>query len=327
MPEGEIQLVRAFNRTVAERIGALSDRFLGRRRPMGESRTLWEIGPKGAEVRDLRARLGLDSGYISRVLRALEGEGLLTVERSRQDGRVRRVSLTAAGRAERAELDRRSDEVADSLLAPLVGNQRARLVAAMSDVERLLRASMVTVGVEAPSTPDARWCIDQYFLELSSRFEQGFDPSRSIPAQVHELTPPAGELLIARLRGRPVGCGALKFHHGAPAELKRMWVAPEARGLGLGRRLLVELERRARAAGARVVRLETNRALKEAIQLYRSSGYREVAAFNAEPYAHHWFEKRIRSGGPAGKSSGGANARSTVPTGESFGCQSRSAET
>ncbi len=72
-----------------------------------------------------------------------------------------------------------------------------------------------------------------------------------------------------------------------------MWVAPHARGLGLGRRLLRELERRARENGARTVRLETNRALKEAIQLYRSSGYREVARFNAEPYAHHWFEKKL----------------------------------
>ena len=81
---------------------------------------------------------------------------------------------------------------------------------------------------------------------------------------------------------------------GAPAELKRMWVAPEYRGLGLGRRLLLELERHARRAGARAVRLETNRALKEAIQLYRRSGYREVTAFNDEPYAHHWFEKRLR---------------------------------
>ena len=105
--------------------------------------------------------------------------------------------------------------------------------------------------------------------------------------------PPLGALLIARLHGRPIGCGALKFHTPAPAELKRMWVSPDARGLGLGRRILRELEQHAINSGARVVRLETNRALKEAIQLYRSAGYREVAAFNDEPYAHHWFEKRL----------------------------------
>ncbi len=293
MDAAAVPRVRSFNRTVAERIGALSDAFLGRGRPMGESRTLWEIGLDGTEVRELRARLGLDSGYASRVLRSLERQGLITVESSPGDGRGRYVRLTDAGRTERAELDRRSDEVDWSFLEPLHAGQRARLVAAMTEVERLLRASMVMLAIEDPTTADARWCIEQYFSELNARFEAGFDPSQSISAAAHELVPPAGALLIARLRERPIGCGALRFHPGAPAELKRMWVAPEARGLGLGRRLLLELERHARDAGAGVVRLETNRALKEAIQLYRSSGYREVAAFNDEPYAHHWFEKQL----------------------------------
>jgi GNAT superfamily N-acetyltransferase len=179
------------------------------------------------------------------------------------------------------------------ILEPLSDRQRARLVAAMRDVERLLRATMVRFAIEEPTSTDARWCIEQYFSELSARFENGFNPSLSISADAHELTPPAGALLIARVRGRPVGCGALKFHPGAPAELKRMWVAPEARGIGLGRRLLQELERHARDKGVEVLRLETNRALSEALALYRSSGYREVAAFNDEPYAHHWFEKRL----------------------------------
>jgi ribosomal protein S18 acetylase RimI-like enzyme len=152
---------------------------------------------------------------------------------------------------------------------------------------------MVSVAIEDPNTPDACWCIDQYFAELHARFDAGFDPAQSISADAEELTPPAGALLIARLDGRAIGCGALKFHPDAPAELKRMWVAPEARGLGLGRRLLEELEKHARQAGATAVRLETNRSLKEAIQLYRSTGYREVAAFNSEPYAHHWFEKNL----------------------------------
>jgi len=152
---------------------------------------------------------------------------------------------------------------------------------------------MVRVAIEDPATSDARWCLEQYFAELNARFEAGFDPSISLTAAEHELIPPAGALLIARVRGRPVGCGALKYHPGAPAELKRMWVAPEVRGLGLGRRLLRELERHARDSGVQVLRLETNRALKEAIELYRRSGYREVAAFNDEPYAHHWFEKRL----------------------------------
>lgn len=289
----ELQQVRRFHRLVVERIGALSDRFLGRDRPMGEARMLWEIGPQGTEVRELRARLGLDSGYASRVLRALERQALITTRVDRGDARVRSVYLTRAGRAERAELDRRSNELATSLLASLDARQRAQLVAAMADVERLLRASLVELTVEQPTAADARWCLRQYFLELDARFDAGFDPARSISAGADELVPPAGLLIVARLKGRPVGCGALKLHGRGPAELKRMWVARDARGLGLGRRLVLELERHARRAGARAVRLETNRALTEAIALYRSSGYREVAAFNAEPYADHWFEKRL----------------------------------
>jgi GNAT superfamily N-acetyltransferase len=151
----------------------------------------------------------------------------------------------------------------------------------------------VHIHIEDPATPDAKWCFEQYFAELNERFETGFSPALSIPAEAQELKQPAGILLIARLGDRPVGCGALKLHPNAPAELKRMWIAPDARGIGLGRRLLEELERYAREAGVALIRLETNKALSEAILLYRRSGYVEVDAFNDEPYAHHWFEKRL----------------------------------
>ena len=179
------------------------------------------------------------------------------------------------------------------MLEPLEQSQRARLVAAMDEVERLLRASLVTITVADPAGADARWCIEQYFAELGDRFEDGFDPAISIAAPIDELKPPNGLLLVAHLREQPVGCGALKIRPAKPIELKRMWVSPELRGLGLGRRLLRDLEREAAAAGAGVVRLETNRSLTEAIALYRRAGYREVAAFNEEAYAHHWFEKRL----------------------------------
>jgi len=293
--------VRSFNRAVTQRAGALNDAFLSRGRPLGQARVLWEIGPAGRDVRLLRSRLDLDSGYLSRLLRSLENDGLVAVEPSHADGRVRTARLTARGRAERAELDRRSDEVAVSILQPLSAGQRTRLVAAMAEVERLLVASTVQVTVSDPRHPGARACLRAYFSELSQRFDGGFDPARSISADDAELTPPAGLLLVATLHGEPIGCGALKFHRDAPAEIKRMWVAPAARGLGLGRRLLTELEAHAAAHGARTVRLETNRTLAEAIGLYRASGYREVAAFNDEPYAHHWFEKALDPGpGPAG---------------------------
>jgi DNA-binding MarR family transcriptional regulator/GNAT superfamily N-acetyltransferase len=288
-----VSLVRGFNRAVTQQIGALDDAFLSRGRPLGQARVLWEIGPDGSDVRRLRSRLDLDSGYLSRLLRSLEADGLVTVGPSQADRRVRIARLTRRGLAERAELDRLSDDAAVSILRPLSSAQRTRLVAAMTEVERLLAASAVQVAVRDPRQPDARFCLQAYFSELSRRFDTGFDPAVSISADDDELTPPAGLLLVATLHGEPVGCGALKFHDGAPTEIKRMWVAPAARGLGLGRRLLASLESRAAACGARTVRLETNRALNEAVALYRTAGYREVAAFNDEPYAHHWFEKTV----------------------------------
>ena len=288
-----IDQVRRFNRTVTQRVGALDDAFLSRGRPLGQARLLWEIGPEGSDVRRLRTRLDLDSGYLSRLLRSLEGDGMVVVEPSDADGRVRTVRLTSRGRAERAELDRLSDRAAVAMLNPLSTRQRDRLMTAMAEVERLLAASAVRVIACDPRHRDARRAIRAYVTELTDRFEAGFDPALSISATNDEMSPPAGLFLLATLRGEPVGCGALKFHPGAPAEVKRMWVASEVRGLGLGRRLLAELEARAAAHGVRVLRLETNRALSEAISLYRTAGYHEVEAFNDEPYAHHWFEKTL----------------------------------
>lgn len=293
MDRVQIDQVRRFNRTVTERVGVLHDRYLGRDRPIGEARLLWEIGEQGQDVRCLRERLGLDSGYVSRLLRSLETAGLVTVEPQPQDRRVRTVRLTGKGRAERALLDERSDELAGSLLQPLNTAQRARLVAAMAEVERLLTAATVTLDVVDPDHPDARHCLLAYFAELQERFDTGFDPARSLLPDAGELRPPYGLFLVARLHGEPIGCAGVKLPPGAPAEIKRMWVAPQARRLGLARRFLTELEARAARHGCGTVRLDTNKALSAAINLYHSFGFREVAAFNDEPYAHHWFEKRI----------------------------------
>ena len=170
------------------------------------------------------------------------------------------------------------------------------MIAAADEVDKRLNAALVEIAPMDPAHPTAQHCLREYFSELDRRFETGFDPVRSIPADEESLRPPAGILLVATLRGDPIGCGALKFHDDAPFELKRMWVAESARGLGVGRRILGELEDYSARYGARVVRLETNKTLTEAISLYRSSGYIEVAAFNDEPYAHHWFEKQLTAG-------------------------------
>jgi len=211
-----------------------------------------------------------------------------------RQGRVRRAKLTRKGLREVARLDRLSDDFAASVLVPLTGAQRDRLIAAMVEVERLMRASAVRIEVGSADAAEAQWCLEQYFRELASRFDTGFDPSRSISANVDELTPPAGVFVIARLVGEPVGCGALKVKERKIGEIKRMWVRSDARGLGVGRRILEMLESVALEFDVAVLRLETNRTLVEAQALYRNAGYREVAPFNDEPYAHHWFEKALR---------------------------------
>ena len=154
------------------------------------------------------------------------------------------------------------------------------------------------ITVVDPAQPAAQHCLREYFAELDRRFDAGFDPTTSLPAEPDEMRPPAGLFLVAMLHGEPVGCGALKFHRDEPTELKRMWVASSVRGLGVGRRLLEELELRAVELGSSTIRLETNRTLEEAIALYRSAGYREVAAFNDERYANHWFEKHLDDATP-----------------------------
>src|SRR5438309_3272220 len=171
-----VEQVRSFNRTMTERVGVLSDHFLGRNHPLGEARLLWEIGEEGAKIRELRRRLGLDSAYVSRLLRSLEKQGLIVVRTSEHDGRVRLVQLTQAGLRERAELDHRADAFARSLLEPLSESQRVKLAAAMGQVERLLIASLVKIVLADPTSSDVRLCFEHYFAELGERFEAGFDP-------------------------------------------------------------------------------------------------------------------------------------------------------
>jgi DNA-binding MarR family transcriptional regulator/predicted N-acetyltransferase YhbS len=285
--------VRSFNRVVTRRIGVLEDTYLALGRPLGALRTLWEIGSRETDLRALRARLDLDSGYLSRLVAGLERDGLVERAPDGADRRVRAVRLTEAGRKERERLDAASDALAASLLSPLGDGQRERLVEAMATVERLLTAGLVEVAPEDPAGAAAQACLAAYFAEIDERFEQGWDQSVGIRLEPTDMAPPRGLILIARLDGQPVGCGVLWHHGGGIADAKRMWVAPRARGLGLGRRLLAELERHARDAGVRTLRLDTNRALTEAIGLYRAAGYEEIERFNEEPHAHHWFAKSL----------------------------------
>ncbi|WP_084105961.1 helix-turn-helix domain-containing GNAT family N-acetyltransferase [Demequina sp. NBRC 110056] len=293
MDDRLIQTFRVFQRTVTREVGALQENFLGRGRPYGVSRLLWEMGDGPVEVATLRERLGLDAGYASRLLRALEDEGLVTVSPSPDDARARVAERTEAGRAEAAELDARSDDTAAQMLAHLDEEERREVERAARTVTAALARRHLVIDVEAPDSADAWWCRDQYFAEIDAIFASGYDPAAAVQATDDDLTMPRGALLVARLHGQPVGCGAVKLPAEGPAHLKRMWVSPAARGLGLAATMLERLEAIARDAGATEVGLDTNSALVAATTLYESRGYAQVPRFNDETHADRWYLKRL----------------------------------
>jgi len=156
-----------------------------------------------------------------------------------------------------------------------------------------VRSPSVQTTLVSAHDPAARQCLERYFAELAARFPEGYDRKADGAAELEEFCPPAGAFLLAEAAGKPVGCGALRAFSPGIGEIKRMWVSPEFRGQGVGRKLLESLERAATEKGLRAVRLDTHSSLTQALELYRTSGYREIPRFNDNPYARHWFEKAL----------------------------------
>jgi DNA-binding MarR family transcriptional regulator/predicted GNAT family acetyltransferase len=285
-------ILRHFNRSYTQRIGALDESFLGLGLPLGSARLLFEIGAAEAPtVQRLRARLDLDSGYISRLLRSLEEQGLVVVEPDPDDRRRRLVRLTARGRRTHRLLDDGSEELAARLVEPLSPRQRERLGEALATADLLVRAATVHLEAVDPTDPDARTAVDRYFEELDRRFENGFDPGAGDDPGLYR--PPHGTFVVARSDGDPVACGGVMPLAEGVAEIKRMWVREDWRGAGLGARMLRHLEDEARTAGYALVRLDTNSTLVEAIAMYERAGYRSIERYNDNPYARRWFEKDL----------------------------------
>jgi DNA-binding MarR family transcriptional regulator/GNAT superfamily N-acetyltransferase len=291
MLEEPTDVVRRFNRTYTQRIGALDESFLGTGRPLGPSRLLFEIGESGATVRELRDRMGLDSGYLSRLLRGLEGDGLVEVRPDLTDARRRRVTLTRRGRTAWRRLDDRSEDLARTLVAPLSDRQRARLVDALATADLLVRAATVRLEDLPPTDARAVEAMAAYFAEIGRRF--GFEPGDAWRVDAESMTAPDGFFVVATSDGEPVACGGVQRLPDGSAEIKRMWVHDGWRGAGLGARLLRHLEDRAREHGYAVVRLDTNDTLTEAIAMYERAGYRAIARYNDNPWARCWFEKDL----------------------------------
>lgn len=172
--------------------------------------------------------------------------------------------------------------------------RKRRNVAAMSEPERLGEGRVrLELRAAAPDGAEVGQCLARYFDELNRRFDGGFDPGDH--AYSGAARPKLSSYaVLAWLDGGPVGCAFLYWEDRSAAEIKRMWVAPEARGKGIARRLLRHLEDKARELGFSSIRLDTNKALPEAQALYRSAGYVEIARYSDNPYAHHWFGKMLK---------------------------------
>lgn len=285
--------LRRFNRTYTQRIGALAESFLGLGLPLGAARLLFEIGTTRSTARGLRERLGLDSGYLARLLRLLEERGLVSVEPDPADRRRRLVALTTQGRRTWRALDDRSEALAVELLEPLTPRQRARLDEALATADLLVRAATVQLRAVDPRSAPAVQAVTAYFTELDDRFPGGFDWAGALEADAEAMAPGAGAFVVATSDGRPVACGGVQVIGAGVAEIKRMWVDPRWRGAGLGARLLRHLEGLAVELGHHVVRLDTNGTLAEAIAMYQRAGYQPIERYNDNPYAQAWFEKRL----------------------------------
>ena len=284
--------IRRFSRTYTERIGVLDEHFLGLDRPLGEARFLFEIGHAGATIADVRARLGLDSGYTSRLVRRLEADGLVQAVPDEEDRRRRRLTLTEAGRAEWDLLDQRSVDQIVSLTTPLGQRRTNELASLLRAAEHLLDAADARFEATDPRSEAAQTAMATYFAELDVLFRGGFDPGDALTADAASFDPPSGVFVLAKIQERAVGCGGLWTIEPGVGEIKRMWIDPAWRGVGLAGRLLADLESRSRALGHLRTILDTNEVLHDAITMYERAGYTPIERYNDNPYAHHWFEKR-----------------------------------
>ena len=286
-----VSRIRRFNRAVTAEVGALDNSFLGRGRPLGAARVLNAIGQGRGDVGELRDYLGLDSGLTSRLLRGLEDEGLIKTVPHGDDARRRVAKLTSAGRREFEAYEALSNAQAQALLARHA--KPDALLAAMDLVAAALGRRRISIERTDPRSEAARYCLGEYYGELSRRFKGGFEVSLSRDPDAADMIAPRGAFFVAMSDGLPLACVGLKGHGGETAEIKRLWVAPSARGLGVGRRLMDAAEEAARSLSIKLLRLDTNSALAEAGQLYRSTGWTEIERFNDDPYPDLFFEKQL----------------------------------
>ena len=294
MKDQDIQRIRRFNRAATTAMGVLDSSFLGRGRPLGVARVIHAIGHYGSDLATIRSHLDLDKAVLSRMLKGLEKEGLITLRADTQDARKRHAELTAKGQAEFASYDALSDQHAAALLEGLPKTEH--LLAAMDLIATAFGRDRIEITRMDPRAPESLHCLQAYYDELAARFERGFDVSLSRDPEAANMMPPLGAFFVAMSDGMPIGCGGLKGDGSEVAEVKRLRIRPSARGTGLAQRFMAEIEAAARALNIRVLRLDTNSALPEAAKLYRKLGWSEIERFNDDPYPDLFFEKAVPVG-------------------------------
>jgi DNA-binding MarR family transcriptional regulator/N-acetylglutamate synthase-like GNAT family acetyltransferase len=291
-----VDVVRRFNRFYTRRIGALRAGLLDSPFPLAEARLLYELAHRShPTAAELARDLGLDAGYLSRMLRGLERRRLITRSRSASDARQSLLALTATGRRAAATLDARSSAEVRAMLGKLPDAGQRRLVEAMGDVERLLGAA------PGPSAPyllrphqpgDMGWVVHRHGALYAQEYgwDERFEAlvANIVAKFIDDFDPQRERCWIAERDGGIVGAVFLIAKSPTVAQLRMLYVEPAARGLGIGKRLVDECERFAREKGYRKIVLWTNSCLHAARHIYEAAGYRLVAE---EP--HHSFGHRL----------------------------------
>jgi DNA-binding MarR family transcriptional regulator/GNAT superfamily N-acetyltransferase len=301
-PADRVAALRAFTRFYTRHAGVLGETLLSTRFSLPESRLLWELSHSpGVTAAALGRELGLDTGYLSRLLAGLRERGLVKAQRSASDARQTLLSLTAAGRRAFAPLDRRSHEQVSGWLSPLNDDQQRELLAAAGRMRALLGAppSPSPIELRGLRPGDIGWVIARHGALYAQEYgwDQRFEAlvARIAADFVDRFDDQREAAWIAEREGVPLGCvflvQARDDNTGAPeagvAQLRLLLVEPMARGLGLGKHLTAECERFARAAGYRRIRLWTNQVLAAARGIYGAAGYQLLASEPHESFGHH----------------------------------------
>ncbi|MFC4119441.1 bifunctional helix-turn-helix transcriptional regulator/GNAT family N-acetyltransferase [Nonomuraea zeae] len=268
--------IRAFNRFYTKVIGALQAGMLDSPYSLTEVRVLFELAQtEQMETGELRGLLDLDAGYLSRILTRFEVDGLISRERSASDARKQVVRLTAAGSETFGGLDERSGGEIERLLSGLSEEEQRRLVAGMTEIRRLLGGAgeREPYVIRAPRPGDLGWVVHRHGALYGAEYGWGIDFEQLVARIVGDLDFSRDAGWIAEVGGEPVGCVFCVHVDETTAKLRILLVEPSARGLGLGRRLVEECLRHARAEGYRRIVLWTRDCLESARRIYQTAGF------------------------------------------------------